>query len=289
MTRSTLVTHISDTARWVAIYRAQESARPDALFRDPYAERLAGERGREIFAGLHKPMRRNAWPMVMRTKAIDDLVLEGIAAGADRVVNLAAGLDARPYRLALPAGLTWIEADLPGILDEKERILEREKPRCLLTRERVDLSDPAARRAFLDRAVEGASNVIVIAEGLLLYLDDDAVRTLGRDLAERRAIRSWVVDLLSPRILRALQKRMAGLLSDDAKMRFAPANGVAFFEPLGWKAAKVRTQFEDAARTNRLPWLLRPLTLLPRADPANPGEKPWSAVVQFERVTPAAG
>jgi O-methyltransferase involved in polyketide biosynthesis len=40
--------NVSDTARWVAVYRAMETARPDAIFRDPFAERLAGERGLEI-------------------------------------------------------------------------------------------------------------------------------------------------------------------------------------------------------------------------------------------------
>jgi O-methyltransferase involved in polyketide biosynthesis len=53
------LTHISDTARWVAHYRAMESKRPDAIFRDPFApakrreefRRMAGfvlfERARE--------------------------------------------------------------------------------------------------------------------------------------------------------------------------------------------------------------------------------------------------
>jgi O-methyltransferase involved in polyketide biosynthesis len=41
-----LIRNVSDTARWVAMYRAQESARPDALFHDPWAERLGGDRGR---------------------------------------------------------------------------------------------------------------------------------------------------------------------------------------------------------------------------------------------------
>jgi O-methyltransferase involved in polyketide biosynthesis len=65
------ITHVSDTARWTALHRATESARPDALFRDPLAERLAGERGRAIVAG----------------------VAEAIIDGCDRVLNLAAGLE----------------------------------------------------------------------------------------------------------------------------------------------------------------------------------------------------
>jgi O-methyltransferase involved in polyketide biosynthesis len=44
------VSNVSDTARWVAVYRAWESARPDALFDDPYAQSLAGERGQAIAA-----------------------------------------------------------------------------------------------------------------------------------------------------------------------------------------------------------------------------------------------
>ncbi len=42
------IQHISDTARWAAVYRARESERQNALFRDPFARRLAGERGEQI-------------------------------------------------------------------------------------------------------------------------------------------------------------------------------------------------------------------------------------------------
>ena len=43
-----IIRNVSDTARWVAFYRAMESERPDAVFRDPFARRLAGERGEAI-------------------------------------------------------------------------------------------------------------------------------------------------------------------------------------------------------------------------------------------------
>ena len=62
--------HVSDTALWVAMYRAFESERPDALFRDPYARRLAGERGDAIVRTLPRG-RSLAWPMVVRTAAMD--------------------------------------------------------------------------------------------------------------------------------------------------------------------------------------------------------------------------
>src|SRR6266567_1544795 len=60
------IEHVSDTARWVALYRAMESERPDALFRDPYARKLAGERGERILASMRRG-RAWAWPMIVRT------------------------------------------------------------------------------------------------------------------------------------------------------------------------------------------------------------------------------
>src|SRR6478672_11211552 len=107
------IEHISDTARWVAYYRAMETERPDAIFSDPYALRLAGLRGEEIVDQV-KRGRSMAWAMIVRTQAFDEIIMECIDdRGADVVLNIAAGLDARPWRMNLPASLKWIDVDLP--------------------------------------------------------------------------------------------------------------------------------------------------------------------------------
>jgi methyltransferase (TIGR00027 family) len=116
-------------------------------------------------------MSRNGWWLVARTKIIDDAITQAIADGCDRVLNLAAGLDTRPYRLQLPAEFTWVEADLPKLLEEKTRLLADQTPRCRLTRAAVDLADPGARAAFLDAALGGATKALVLTEGLLMYVD----------------------------------------------------------------------------------------------------------------------
>jgi methyltransferase (TIGR00027 family) len=228
-------------------------------------------------------MRRNVWPMVMRTKAIDDLLMAAIADGAERIVNLAAGFDTRPYRLPVPGTLTWIEVDLPALLDDKERLLAGETPRCRVTRERADLSDPAERTALLDRVTSGSARTVVITEGLLIYLPEAAVRDLARDLASRPAIASWIVDVVSPRVLQMIRRQVNHRFSPDAEMRFAPDHGVAYFTPLGWRPGAVRSLFRDAMRAKRLPILLRPFGLFPDPDPENPGRRPWSAVVRLDR------
>jgi O-methyltransferase involved in polyketide biosynthesis len=87
--------HISDTALWAAVYRARETERKDALFRDTFARPLAGERGEQI-AKANPFHEKHSWSWVARTYLFDRIIGEQIRRGANMVVNLAAGLDTRP-------------------------------------------------------------------------------------------------------------------------------------------------------------------------------------------------
>ena len=129
MTDDPLIRDISDTARWMAVYRADETAREDAAFRDPYARALAGERGERIAKALSLG-ERDTWPFIARTYLFDQFVAKLVRQGTDLVVNLAAGLDARPYRMELPPSLRWVEVDLAEILDYKKEVLAAAKPTC---------------------------------------------------------------------------------------------------------------------------------------------------------------
>src|SRR5262249_12682684 len=160
-----LIRDISDTARWMAVYRARESERPDAVFHDPHARALAGERGERIAAAL--PSQNFDWSIVARTYAVDRYLKREIASGVDQVVNLAAGLDTRPYRLDLPPSLRWVEVDLPEILDYKEQILADAKATCTLERVRLDLANHDARRGLFATLARRSQRTIVVSEGLL--------------------------------------------------------------------------------------------------------------------------
>src|ERR1700733_2325673 len=97
-----LVENISDTARWVATFRADESERPDAVFKDPLARRLAGKKGEQIADSIEFS-RTNSWSFVARTFLFDEVISKHVDEGYTMIVNLAAGLDTRPYRMNLPA------------------------------------------------------------------------------------------------------------------------------------------------------------------------------------------
>ena len=229
-----LIRNVSDTARWVAAYRERETNRTEPLFRDPLAGRLAGERGRAIAAraSIH-----SEWALVTRTKILDDLILQAVAEGADCVLSLAAGFDTRPYRLALPPALRWIEADLPELIAEKEILLQGERPVCQVTREAVDLADPAARAAFLKRAVGSARRALVITEGLVMYLDPGVVAGLAAALSGQPGITHWLLDFSSPAILKKVKETTGNRLA-AAPMIFAPPDGIAFFERHGWNVGR---------------------------------------------------
>jgi methyltransferase (TIGR00027 family) len=259
------ITHVSDTARWVAMYRAMETDRPDALFRDPYARRLAGEKGAEIIRTMRN-VRAWAWPHIVRTATLDEFVMRCVGQGADAVLNLAAGLDARPWRLDLPPTLTWIHVDYPDMLAYVREQLAAERPRCVLQWEAADLADDGQRRALFAKIAAAHRKVLVVSEGLLIYLGAERVAALADDLHTRASFRWWALDIASPRLLKMMRRgTRRQMAQSNAEFLFAPAKNTAFFTPHGWKEAEWRGSWTEALRLKRLPWmyqLFRPLGLI---------------------------
>lgn len=275
-----LVRGISDTARWVAYFRARETQRPDALFRDHYAERLAGERGFHIANTLPQGNKQE-WAWVARTYLFDRFLTREIKAGADMVVNLAAGLDARPYRMKLPRTLQWLEVDLPEIISYKQEMLAHDEPKCQLERVPLDLSDTVARRALLADLSRRAKKIVVASEGLLIYFTADDVGSLATDLAAVSAAESWIVDLASPGQLRIMQRTTGKkLIEAGASFKFGPPEGPDFFRPYGWEPKDVRGLLKTAAELNRAPAEL--MSLLPEPSGAK-GNYPWTGVCLLKR------
>ena len=280
MTDSNLaVRDISDTARWVAYFRALETQRPDALFRDPYAARLAGKHGFQI-ANTLTDGNKHEWAWVARTYLFDQFVAREVGDGTDLVLNLAAGLDARPYRMDLPSTLQWVEVDLPEIVSYKEEVLKDERPRCRLERISLDLSDEPARQTLFAGLDKRATKVTVMTEGLLIYFTAEEVGSFATDLAANTHFQSWIIDLASPGQLKLMQRTTGKQLSEaGAAFKFAPPEGVSFFRQYGWEPMDVQGMLKTAAQFNRAPVEL--LSLLP--EPQGPMRNfPWTGVCQLK-------
>jgi methyltransferase (TIGR00027 family) len=258
------IRNVSDTALWVAIYRAMESERADAIFNDPHARRLGGERGQAIVDAMPHG-KATSWPMVVRTAVMDEIVLRCVQQGAATVLNLAAGLDARPYRLPLPPSVRWLHVDLPGMVEYFRDHMAGETPRCALEFITADLREADARREVFARAAANGP-VLVITEGLLIYLGPDDVAALARDLHDIAQAKWWLTDLASPMLLKFLEKRWSPALKEgNAPFRFAPAEGTGFFAPFGWREVEFRSSWDESfrlKRTMRGAWLWKLLSQL---------------------------
>jgi methyltransferase (TIGR00027 family) len=193
------IAHVSDTALMTAACRAMETERPDGLIRDPFAARLAGERGISIARNIARA-ELLCFGIGVRSHFIDDLVLDTVSVhGITTVLSIGAGLDTRPWRLELPAALRWIEVDFPAMLDYKDGIMASVAPKCNRERFAADLADPFARQSAFDAAGEGPT--LMITEGLLMYLPAAAIEAL----AANTAASYWLLDAASPDMARRVR------------------------------------------------------------------------------------
>jgi methyltransferase (TIGR00027 family) len=189
------ITHVSDTALMVAACRAHETALEDAYIRDPFAARLAGERGVAILNALPPVQARVLrFGMAIRTRFVEELLMEALAAHSIKtVLSVGCGLDTRPWRLDLAPDLRWIEIDFADMLDYKDGIMSSEKPRCRRERLTVDLNDPAQRSAMYEAA--GPEPALMITEGLLLYLSAATVEALAAETSRQSGVSHWISDI----------------------------------------------------------------------------------------------
>jgi methyltransferase (TIGR00027 family) len=226
-----------------------ESERPDAIFRDPFSRRLAGEAG-EAIAHEIGDAQMIARGIAVRTTVMDELILDRVnREKVDLVLNLAAGLDTRPWRLALPPALRWVDVDLPDILEYKAGVIGAEHTVCKYESLRADIAESTARaRVFAHCGA--AQRVLVVTEGLLVYLTPALVSALARDLHGQSSFIWWLTDLVGPRALEML-RRVWGPRLRGAAFRFGPADSTEFFNRLGWRELVFRSSQEEARRLHR--------------------------------------
>ncbi|BBU20973.1 class I SAM-dependent methyltransferase [Mycobacterium xenopi] len=179
-----LATSVGATATMVAAQRALASER--RLIDDPFAAPLVRAVGIDVYTRLVDgkiPVRggsdfdpdRMARGMAVRTRFYDRYFLDAVQCGVRQAVILAAGLDARAYRLPWPAGTVVYEVDMPEVVEFKTSILQKlgAEPKAERRTVAVDLRDdwPAAlQEAGFDSQVPAAWS----AEGLVVYLPSEA-------------------------------------------------------------------------------------------------------------------
>ncbi len=201
-----LASSVGATATMVAAARALASSAEDAVIDDPFAAPLVRAVGVEFFRrmidreipsevldvdGSGTALTRFTDAMAARTRFFDDFFLAAGQAGIRQAVILAAGLDARAYRLRWPDGTVVYEIDQPRVIEFKTRTLARLGAEPTAERRTVaaDLRHdwPAALTAA---GFDPAAPTVWIAEGLFGYLPPDAQDRLLDQITDLSAVGS---------------------------------------------------------------------------------------------------
>jgi methyltransferase (TIGR00027 family) len=248
--KDTWIENVSDTAFWIAHCRALETERANALFRDPLAGLLAGDRGRKIATAVPMPF-TVAQIVVIRTYVIDDYIRFATTQGVDTVLNLGAGFDTRPYRMNLPDSLRWIEVDYPHVIQFKEKRLSSEKPCCQLERVKLDLTNLSERRKVFASINGRAKRMLVLTEGLVSYLSVEEVGSLADDLRTLDRACYWVVEYFSPEFIKYRKRSRVQRKMQNAPFKFTPKDWFGFFGEHGWHPKEIHYLAEEAERLHR--------------------------------------
>ena len=182
-----LASSVGATATMVAAARALASREPDPLLDDRFAEPLVRAVGHPFFTRMLDgdiPLEDDDMPMTfqqrreqmtVRTRFFDDFFSSATNDGIRQAVILAAGLDARAYRLSWPEGTVVFEVDQPEVITFKSLTLAQigEEPAVECRPVGIDLRDDWPK-ALCDNMFDTSEPTAWIAEGLLPYLPPEA-------------------------------------------------------------------------------------------------------------------
>jgi methyltransferase (TIGR00027 family) len=257
---------LGQTSQWMAAVRSCENERPDRLFEDPLAEAFADSEG---FGWMSRMEFAQLWGgpglyIVIRTRFFDDFLIHSSwSAEVRQIVLLAAGMDARAFRLEWPPNTRLYELDRPEVLNAKEDIVARSGLQATCERHviRTDLGRSSWRQALLDADYTPEEPAVWLVEGLLFYMDEATIHSLLEGIAALSASHSsWLgADLMNRDLL--VSPMMWPLLATFAGYgvpgRFGTNDPETLFAKHGWKVQAIQAG-EHEANYGRWPYPVVP-------------------------------
>ena len=144
----------------------------------------------------------NQYLVALRAKQLDDWCAAFLARHPDAVVlHLGCGLDGRGFRLAPPPSVLWFDLDQPAVIELRRRLYDDTDNYRMIG---SSVTDPQ----WLDHIPTGRPT-LVVAEGLLMYLQESEVRQLLERLTDRFDSGELLFDTLSalaPRLSKVLTR-----------------------------------------------------------------------------------
>lgn len=230
---------VGATALGVAAARAAETESENPLISDPFARVFvdaAGEGMWSIYADpkllakaielepdMQARLRLMIDFMATRTAFFDEFFLNAAQSGVHQVVILAAGLDARTWRLPWPDGTVVYELDQPKVLEFKSNTLREHgaHPTAQLVNVPIDLRQDWPK-ALQEAGFDASLPCVWSAEGLVRYLPAQAQDLLFERIHSLSVAGSWVASNV-PSAGSADPDRVRHQREDMQRMRAAAA------------------------------------------------------------------
>ena len=247
------LTSVSKTMLLTLHARAEHTLSDRPRFTDPAAVELVSRLDYDFT--MARQDRLMADGVVLRTLTLDPLVAGYLATHPGcTVVNIACGLDTRFQRLD-DGHVTWYDLDLPDVIELRRRLLEDGERHRTIAASALDPDWP-------DQLGEGeaSGDVLVIIEGLSMYLEQDEVRSLMDIIAARLPGATVLIEVM-PRLFQKYGRERS---VEDAGARYTyGCSGAAEFHR---RAAPGFTLLHDVPFTSTIARdhpVLAPLVRLP--------------------------
>ena len=212
-------------------------------------------------------MRRYARPgfgqylVAMRARQLDDWSADFLSRHPDAVVlHLGCGMDTRAFRLNPPATVLWFDVDQPKVIALRRRLYDERAGYRMIGSSVTD-------EAWLDD-IPTDRPVLMVAEGLLMYLAEPDVRALLQRLTDRFGSGELVFDTLSPmapRLSKMLTKGIVkwGIRDTHEMERWNPRLRLLERRPVGARSEHI------PSKSARLLWRVLDATLMRNYDVLN--------------------
>ena len=185
-----------------------ESQKKNPIINDPMAKycldklySLASEKDRELLFDRKLPLALTN-SQALRARKYDEIANEFISINPGcTVVNLGCGFDTRYWRLK-NKNCEYIELDLPELIEIKKDILKEQLSYKLISCSVLDASwiDTVTKR--------GNNNILILAEGLFMYLPKNDVIDLLKTISERFYNSKIALEVTNEKYIRGLWKKI---------------------------------------------------------------------------------
>lgn len=239
---------ISNTAFYCCGVRMDDARRKRPVCNDIHAHKFMDPRGLEIY----QPFRAETMPNISnisRCRIIDDEIASALANNTSTtVITIGAGFDTRPYRLD---GGNWIEFDEPQIIEYKNDRLPVTQCANSLTRVPIDF----ARDSLLEKLapIEASENVVVVVEGVFMYLDAQSIENTLRQVQQRFSKHLLLCDLMTRNFFDKFAQRVhAKLVATGGHFSERPDDPTEIFRQYNYRLRQAVPMFERASEVGVL-------------------------------------